>query len=168
MKKLVAISAFVIAWTVTCFFGYDHVITHGFDSFGTVGFVVLDGYGDFDVPPAPTPTPDAGGGGVGGRIYYQYKRARKRRKSLGEQVSSRVDLTPREMYEAVAPVAEAVDIVRPYARTAEQTPNKVNWRAPERDAQAVNDLISLYVERIERKRLDEEPDEEDELFVLIH
>lgn len=144
------------------------ILTQGLGSpFSGVRYLVTLGLGTAGTPPVP-PAPVSLGGGGGGRIWI----GKKRLKNLREEVGEWVDVTLREMYaetkEVPAAKGSAAKLVKPYAEGRKKTPaeDAVDWAALQADAERSQKLIALWWDHVEKKRIEDEIEREDEMILF--
>lgn len=109
----------------------------------------------------PTPTPASTGGG-----WWVYERKRKRRRETKELLNAAFDVTLQEMFATVSSDVvsqeEAQEMVAPFVRASSP-----DWDAMRADMVAARDLMLLYAETVERKRLEAELDDDDEMIIML-
>lgn len=128
------------------------------------GVYVLLGGSVADYAP-PSTISSGGGGGGGGRIYYQGKGRAYKRGTLDKQIDKILDdVIAERVYRGVVEAGEGKAVakaVKPHteSRAAVPAPERVDWDALARDADAVSLLLQTW-RRIEREREIAEDDEE--------
>lgn len=139
------------------------VLTLGLGDFGTVNLLPTLGYLSNDTPP-PTNNIPIGGAGHPASIYWGVKKHKRFTKNLNwlmDRVVSEyyAELTDNDVPKAIK--TEAAKIVKPYADDKKDVPQKVNWAALQKDAEAMIRILELY----QRER-DLEDDEE--RWMMLH
>lgn len=104
---------------------------------------------------APAPVDEAIDVG-GGRVYYQGQRKHKYRKRLGENVRDWVDklyedLTAPEMPPAVKQAAAKVVKQNSASKASVPSPASIDWGAVAGEARAVNALLALWEQEVEKQ-----------------
>lgn len=118
------------------------------------------------VEEAAEPGHAVGGGGAPFMLSPIGRRLKKKDVAIREALEAAFEA----FNAAPAPIAEQVrEIVAPVAEPAARTPNvvRVNLEAIMENLRMVEKLLALH-ERLERVRIEEERDEEDIEFLLLH